>query len=114
MQYTLPKDGRASDMMWDSCTGGAGSWVECDCGITWQPPDDLPEDTDDYDWFRYVEVEGRTFVADCDECSRKLARYEQWIWNNRSTIRDYLGTRVNQQLKWAEQEKMLNDIAGIR
>lgn len=113
-QYTLPKDGTASDMMWDSCRGGASSWVHCDCGTEWTPPEDLDEDDEDsLNWYRYVEVEGRTYVAECEECCRKLARYEQWIWNHRELIRDYLSTRVNQQLRWAEQEKLLNTIAGI-
>jgi hypothetical protein len=114
-QYTLPKDGTASDMMWDAGRGGYSSWVHCDCGKEWNPPADLDEDDPaGDDWFRYTEIEGRTFVADCAECCVKLARYEQWIWNNRDIIRDYLSIRVNQQLKWAEQEKLLNDIAGIR
>lgn len=116
-QYTLPRDGTASEMMWDSCRGGASSWITCDCGTDWLPPETVDEadwDEDSRDWFRYVEVEGQTFVADCEECSRKLARYEQWIWNHRELIRDYLSTRVNQQLRWAEQEKLLNTIAGIR
>lgn len=114
MGYTLPTPDRASDMFWDSLTGGGSSWVTCDCGTEWTPPEDLDEDDDrGYDWFRYVELEGKTFVADCEECCKKLARYEQWIWNNRNTIRDYLSTRVNQELKWAEQEKVLNMLAKI-
>lgn len=126
-QYTLPKDGTASDMMWDACTGGHSSWVYCDCGKEWTPPEhaateDYKEseyeecinDEDPYEWFRYVELEGKTFVEECEECCKKLARYEQWIWNNRDAIRDYLSIRVNQQLKWAEQEKLLNTIAGVK
>lgn len=113
-QYTLPRDGRASDMMWDSCRGGASSWIHCDCGIEWNPPEELEEaDPAGYDWFRFVEVDGRTFVEDCAECCAKLARFEQWIWNNRELIRDYLRVRVDQQLKWAEQERLLNTIAGF-
>jgi hypothetical protein len=114
-QYTLPKDGTASEMMWDAGRGGYSSWVHCDCGKEWNPPEELEEDDPaGYDWFRYTEIEGRTFVEECAECCVKLARYEQWIWNNRDIIRDYLGIRVNQNLKWAEQEKLLNDIAGLR
>jgi hypothetical protein len=114
-QYTLNKDGRATDMFWDACRGGGGSWVNCDCGTEWNPP----EDNDDYDdesstWYRYVGLEGRTFVEECDECCKKLARYEQWIWNHRDEIREYLRIRVEQHLKWAEQEKLLNTIAGIK
>jgi hypothetical protein len=111
-QYTLNKDGCATEMFWDACRGGASSWVVCSCGTEWNPPEDL-EDEESSGWFRYVELEGRTFVQDCDQCCEKLARYEQWIWNHREEIRDYLRIRVNQQLKWAEQEKLLNTIAGI-
>lgn len=113
-QYTLPKDGTASGMMWDAGRGGYSSWIHCDCGTDWQPPDDLEDIEEDHEWFRYVEVEGRTFVEQCEECCKKLARYEQWIWNQRELIRDYLSIRVNQNLKWAEQEKLLNDIAGVK
>ena len=113
-QYTLPRDGTASEMMWDAGRGGYSAWLHCDCGIDWNPPEDYTEEEwESSRWFRYVEVEGRTFVEECAECCKKLARYEQWIWNNRELIRDYLKIRVDQQLKWAEQEKMLNDIAGF-
>ncbi len=119
-QYTIPKNEEASDMFWDACQGGYSSWVHCDCGTEWTPPvhsateDENYEDYEDHrDWFRYVELEGRTFVEQCEECCKKLGRYEQWIWNNRSTVRDYLFIRVEQQFKWAEQEKMLNEITGI-
>jgi hypothetical protein len=117
-QYTRPPEDRASDMFWDACLGGAGAWVMCSCGTEWNPeadPDDIDDSfyNDDYNTFRYVELEGKTFVEDCDECCKKLARYEQWIWNHREEIRNYLQIRVDQQLKWAEQERLLNDIAGI-
>lgn len=119
MQYTKPKDGKASEMMWDACTGGSSSWIHCGCGTAWEPePIGDDESEEDYDdrrtWFRYVEVAGRTFVEECEECCKKLGSYEDWIWNNREVVRDYLSIRVNQEFKWAEQEKLLNQIAGIR
>lgn len=113
-QYTRPRDGTASAMMWDSARGGYSAWVHCDCGTEWNQPEDRPEEEwSSSSWFRYVEVEGRTFVEECELCCAKLAKYEQWIWNNRELIRDYLKTRVDQQFKWAEQERLLNTIAGI-
>jgi hypothetical protein len=112
-QYTLPRDGTASGMMWDAALGGGSCWITCDCGTEWTQDEGVPDDEPSY-WFRYVEVEGRTFVEDCDECCKKLARYEQWIWNNRELIRDYLRIRVDQQFKWAEQERLLNAIAGVK
>ena len=119
-QYTFPKDGKASQMFWDACRGGAGSYVFCSCGIEWYPDEDPASDDEnidnfnDYETFYYVELEGKTFVRDCEGCCKKLARYENWIWNHRQEIREYLIIRVDQSLKWAEQEKLLNDIAGIK
>lgn len=119
-QYTRPKDSKASEMMWDSCRGGAGSYVMCSCGTEWYPKEDPASNSedidnwDDYETYRYVELEGKTFVQECEECCKKLARYEQWIWDHRNEIRDYLRIRIDQSLKWAEQEKLLNTIAGIK
>ena len=120
MGYTLPDPNRASEMFWDSLRGGASSWITCSCGKDWNPPssitnfhDNAVDDEDDFEWYRYVELEGKTFVQDCDECCTKLARYEQWIWNNRNDIREYLRIRVNEELKWAEYEKELNILASV-
>jgi hypothetical protein len=107
----MPNDKEASDMFWDALSGGCSSYLICACGTHWNPPDDAEEDS--YNWFRYVELEGKTFVQDCDGCCQKLAKYEQWIWNNRHDIREYLRIRVDQHFKWAEQEKLLNSISGI-
>lgn len=122
-QYTMPKDAgnKASEMMWDVAYGGAGVHIHCDCGIDWQDEDaPMPDEDDEIDdwenvnYFRYIELDGKTLVEECEGCQVKLARYEKWIWNNRELIRDYLSVRVNQEFKWAEQEKLLNTIAGIK
>lgn len=111
-QYTLKNNKEATEMFWDSCRGGSGSWIMCSCGTEWTSECDTEEEY--HNKFRYIELEGKTFVQDCKECCKKLARYENWIWNHREEIRDYLRIRVNQHLKWAEQENLLNKIAGIQ
>lgn len=118
-QHTLPKDGTASEMMWDACEEAGGShWVECSCGNIFTPELDDGTDEDTIDWdslesYYFVEIDGRCFVYDCTGCREKLARYERFIWSHRQTIRDYLSTRINQEKQWADQEKLLNTIAGI-
>ena len=117
MSYTLPDPKRASDMFWDSVPGGASSCITCSCGKDWNPLEDVADneegDEDSREWYRFVELDGRTFVQDCDKCCTELARYEQWIWNNRNDIREYFRIRVNQELKWAEYEKALNILAKV-
>lgn len=110
-QFTRPDPDRASAMMWDACSGGGSAWITCRCGTDWY--DRKLDEDDDPIYYRYVELAGHVFVEDCEGCSRELARYENWIWNNRNEIRDYLKIRVDQQLRWAEQEQLLNRIAGV-
>ena len=119
-QYTMPKDDTASEMMWDSCESAGGShYVECTCGNIFAPEHDPDIGEDDINWddvesFYFVEMDSRTFVYSCKGCKEKLNRYERFIWSHRETIRNYLSTRINQEKKWADQEKMLNTIAGIK
>jgi hypothetical protein len=118
MGYSRPKDGVASDMMWDAVQGGGSCYVDCSCGKTWEPGEEYNHLLDEDHWdgipsFYFVEIAGKTFVQDCDGCNKELARYESFIWSHRQVIRDYLSTRVNHELKITEQEKMLNTIAGI-
>jgi hypothetical protein len=63
------------------------------------------------DFVYYSKIEGRLFVDGCP-CNG-LTRYEDWIWNNRQEIRDYLKKRVEREHEWAQQELTLNKIAGI-
>jgi len=112
-QYTLPKDGNASDMMWDAGMGGGTPWVHCSCGKDHSVPADEDEE-DEYESFRYIELDGMLFVTDCDGCNTKLARYENFIWKNRDHIRRYLKTRIDQEKAWADQEYLLNTLAGIK
>lgn len=101
--------------MWDACRGGGGPYVHCQCGIDHSLPHDLTEaEYDSAESFGYVEIDGKTFVYECEGCEKALARYERFIWNNRESIRNYLKIRVDLEKKWAEQEKLLNDLANIR
>jgi hypothetical protein len=111
MQYTQGDLKRASEMMWDAGLGGGGPWVHCSCGIDHGiDPDN--EDLD-HDGFHYIELGGLLFVDGCDGCNERLARYENFIWANRNHIRRYLKIRVNQERAWADQEHLMNIIAGI-
>ena len=112
MNYTESKGGKASDMMWDAGLGGGGPYVYCSCGKDHSVSAEEEED-DDYESFEYIEMDGQLFVYDCEGCETKLARYENFIWQNRNHIRRYLKIRIDQEKVWADQEKLLNELAGI-
>ena len=113
-QYTRDDGVEASQMMWDAGWGGGGSYVYCQCGKEHSlPPDLTDEEYDAAESFGYIDLDGQTFVKGCEGCSKALAKYEQFIWNNRGYIREYLKIRVDQGKAWYEQEKLLNIIAGI-
>ena len=111
-QYTIHDDDKASDMMWDAGRGGGGPWVHCSCGKDHSVSADEDEEND-YESFEYIELDGQLFVYDCEGCEKKLSRYERFMWNNRDMIRRYLKIRIDQEKAWADQEKLLNTIAGI-
>ena len=110
-QYIEPTD-RASDMMWDAGRGGGGPWVHCSCGKDHSVPAD--EENDLVDTFGYIELAGMLFVYGCEGCAKRLLKYENFIWSNRNHIREYLKIRVNQEKAWADQENVLNLLAGIK
>jgi hypothetical protein len=112
-QYTLPKQGHASEMMWDSCLGGASPYVHCSCGVEHSLPCDEAGNYHSEDMFEYSNLDGQVFVYECDGCKTKLAKYERFIWENRDNIRRYLKTRIDQEKAWADQEHLLNTLANI-
>lgn len=113
----------ASDFFWNNIeTRGGSTHIECRCGKEWTNtvPEGLTreEEIDDWYWhearsYAYAELDGKIFVEDCETCGEQLGRYEAWVWQNRNTIRDYLRQRVDHELKIAEQERLLNTIAGF-
>ncbi len=105
--YKEPTE-RASDMMWDAGLGGGSPYVHCSCG----KDHSVPEDSDDS--FGYIELAGMLFVYGCEGCAKSLLKYEKFIWSNRNHIREYLKIRVNQEKAWADQENVLNLLAGIK
>lgn len=116
MQYTKEDEDKASGMMWDAGLGGGGPWVHCSCGKDHTLPDDVTEEQyerGDYASIEYINLDGQQFVHDCKGCEKKLARYENFIWENRDHIRRYLKIRIDQEKAWADQEKLLNDLARI-
>ena len=128
---------KPSKMFLKSLTGGGASSIYCNCGRQHYAPNNLynSDDEDDYtamlndalaeqkkhgdgviidyenDFIRAHDIDGKTFVEDCP-CNG-LRKYEDWIWNNRQIIRDYVKLRVAQESIWAEQEVVLNKLAGI-
>ena len=124
-------------MFVDALRGGGASSVYCACGRTHYAPSNLynSEDEDDYtgmlnsaleeqkkdpegviidyenDFIYAKDIDGRTFVVDCP-CNG-LTKYENFIWANRDSIREYLKVRIAQEAAWAEQEVVKNKLAGI-
>lgn len=111
MQYTKPSE-KASDMIWDAGMGGGGPWVHCSCGKDHSLTEEEYEESN-YQGFDYIELDGQLFVTDCEGCSKKLVKYENFIWKNRDTIRRYLKIRIDQEKAWADQEHLLNQLNGI-
>lgn len=109
-QYTRGDNDKASEMMWDAGMGGVGPWVHCSCGIDHSQSE---EEFEELGGFGYIELGGLVFVKDCEGCEKQLLKYENFIWHNRDTIRRYLKTRIDQEKAWADQEDLLNKIAGF-
>lgn len=129
-QYTLPSDGTASEMFTDTRSGGGGGpCVHCSCGIDhysiqsardFDELDSIPEASetvvhhdDGDDCVSYYTMGNRTFVYACEGCSKTARRYEDFIWENRNHIRQYLKVRIDQELAWAQQEDLLNKLNNI-
>lgn len=105
----------ASQMMWDAGVGGGGPFVTCSCGKDHSLPADLSDaEYAAADSFYYVEFHGLLFVDTCDGCKKRLVKYENFIWDNKDHIRSYLKIRIEQELRWAEQENTKNLLAGIK
>jgi len=127
-----------SKMFLNSLRGGGASSIYCNCGRTHYAPGNLrnSDDEEDYDnmlndvleeqkkdpegvvinheddFIHAKDLDGKTFVVDCP-CNG-LRKYEDWIWGNRDSIRDYFAVRVKQEAEWAEQEVLKNKLAGIK
>jgi len=133
MQYVAPMDGEASDMFWDAQSRQYGAvYFECRCGIQHYAVDSrhitdedspIPAEVSEGD-FRVqhhhncdniisAEFVGQILVYECDGCSKFLRKYEDFIWNQRDTIRNYLKIRIDQEKLWADQEHLKNVLAGI-
>lgn len=135
MQYTLPDNDKTSEMFYDAQERAYGGvYVECRCGTqhyavdsryrySWEDDIEIPKETDEGDYkvkhhhdcdsVGHFEFIGQQFVYGCDECSKYLRRYEDFIWAERDTIRNYLKIRIDQEKKWADQEHLKNVLAGI-
>lgn len=127
---------RSFDLFVDAVEWGGGApSIECTCGKTHLCPDRDQGDVEDfngnrqtwqehcessyaadpehvvlhygYDSVEFKDFDGKIFVYSC-ECWQGLVRYEEWIWNNRSTISKYINSRIDQMTKEAEQERLMN------
>lgn len=86
------------------------SWMEnCDTEYN-ENPDSIVIHYD-YEAIMGKLIDGKTWVVGC-ECNH-IKRYEDWIWNNRDTIRRYLKVRVDQELEWAKQEHLKNVLSDF-
>lgn len=131
-------DVKPSEWFIDALPGGGGSSVYCNCGRQHYAPENLLDSDDENDYahmladaleekqkdpdgviihteteFVYAkDIDNKTFVVDCP-CNG-LRKYEDWIWNHKDLIRDYLKDRVEQEYRWAEEQLTLNKLAGIK
>lgn len=112
-KYIRGQDDQASEMMWDAGMGGGSSYVHCSCGKDHSMAEDLTDEEYDTEYFGYIELDGQTFVYGCEGCAAKLRRYENFIWNNKDTLRRYLKIRIDQEKMWADQQHLLNILADI-
>jgi hypothetical protein len=125
-----------SDFFVSTLNGGGGVHITCQCGIEHYCPETMyssdyeDEETmpswqehcekhklDDpdgvmlhygYDSVSYNEIDGKAFVYSCSCYNDGLAKYENWIWENRDILRKYLKARVDHEFKLAEHEKTMN------
>lgn len=129
---------QASEMFMDAGQGGGGPWVECLCGKShfalradWSDfdEDDLEEDANEEgfkippedentvhhvdEYVYYITFNGQQAVTNCEGCRTKLKRYEDFIWEQRDIIREYLRIRIKQEKDWADYETTKNVLAGI-
>jgi hypothetical protein len=112
----------------EAFTIGGGVRLTCECGILYF--DDYNEHT--WDWEEgerealresakipehktvamdgapsEIEIDGRLYVSGCP-CA-KLAKYEQFIWNHRRQIADYLKRRSEKEFEQAEMDLAVAD-----
>lgn len=126
MPYVIPDRDTSSEMFKEACRTAGAPVIECDCCIThyalgryeYEDMEPIPDECGtvkhhDVDYIIEHTVDNKQLVADCPGCEKKLRRYENFIWNHRETIRQYLKTRCDQEKKWADHEALANLLAGI-
>lgn len=111
----------ASETFYSATMGGGGTSVHCTCGIDHvamggfdedeeHPVEDDNTKTHDADCVSYITLDGQIFSTDCKTCMIKLKRYENFIWNHRGMIREYLSARIAHEKEFFDQEELLNKI----
>lgn len=132
----VTREKRPSKMFLKTLQSGGSSEIECHCGRMHYAPGNLrnSDDEDDYecmlntveaekaanpdgviihddDFVYYYLFDSSVYVDECP-CNG-LRRYEDFIWNNRNTIREYYKVRVAQEAKWAADDVLCNKLVGI-
>jgi hypothetical protein len=135
-KYKIGSPTPPSDLFVDSLQGGGAHHMNCGfCGREHYCPDSdsiyeddaqayLKEAREAYDadpegvvihydddGVESKELNGITFVVDCP-CNG-LALYEKFIWSDRDSIRRYLGSRIQRELEFYQQEQTKNVLAGL-
>jgi hypothetical protein len=59
----------------------------------------------------YKVINGLKFVVDC-ECNM-LRKYEDFIWNQKDVIRQYLKDRIADEYRLAQEQLNINKLMGI-
>lgn len=143
MTKYVTSDKKPSKVFLDSLSGGGSHYMICgNCGREHYCPDsssiydgDGEDDKGDREYYLQNALEqqkddpegvvihydvdcaltkdlgGIAFVLECP-CNG-LWKYENFIWNNKNEIRDYLKVRIEQEFEWAQQELTKNKLAGI-
>lgn len=131
--YPTPPSKMFMDSLSKTNLGCGTNELECQCGRVHLCPDsEYVEDAGSYREYCENELKkrpdstilhydcdgiigyhlaGSVFVDNCP-CNT-LAKYENFIWNERSLIRQFLKDKIDEESRRAAEEKTLNKLLGI-
>ena len=95
---------------WNKDDPDGETWAECCERRYKEDPDNIVLHYG-YDSVSAHEMNGIMFVIDCP-CNG-LYRYEQFIWNHKDTIRNYLKDRIDFEFRIAQEQLTINKLKGI-
>lgn len=117
----------ASEAFSEAASGIGGPSINCSCGIDHvaihndfytSGDGTLPKESKsvvhhDYEFVSSFELNNHVIVRDCEGCMKTAKRYEDFIWEHRDHIREYLKIRIDTEKSWSDQEHMKNILCGI-